>query len=303
MTVTLELPGLAGTNPLGFLAALGVLWLPDRQGEQSAKLAWTDQVVPHAVVSGFSSIDDLVEQAMAERERRRGNAALLFTVDGEGIKDVKFSESQLRRYLLACLDAGDGGRSVALASALVTEGSYDNSDQAKPTDLHFVAGQQKLVQMARELLDGLDADDLCEALKGPWGYGSKLPSFMWDVTDDRLYVLSAFNPSSEKKQTEPGAEFLALLGLTSLPVFAGPGRTRTTGCGGSWKAGEFRWPIWGRPCDLHGARSLIAHATLGNEQWLPAWGIRRLLRSAIRRSEQGGYGTFSPPIEVWRAPY
>jgi len=301
--MTVELTGLDGSNPLGFLAALGVISLPGESAMPPPTLEWTEGMIPHAVVSGFASIDEVVDRAMAERERLRGITAVTFAIDAEQIDDVKLSSEDLRCYIEACLDADDEGQSIALASALVAEGGYDNSGKAKPTDLHFTAGQQKFVRMERELIDGLDAVFLKDALVAPWTYGSELKSFMWDITDDRIYALAAYSPSSssEKKLTEPGAEFLAILGLPAFPVFAGSGRTKTTACGGSWKAGELTWPLWRRSCDAHGARSLVMHAHLGNEEWLEGWGVRRLMRSMIRRSDQGGYGTLSPPTEIWRA--
>ena len=47
----ISLPALEGTNPLGFLAALGVL---DAVAATTpgATLRWTDDLVPHAVIGG-----------------------------------------------------------------------------------------------------------------------------------------------------------------------------------------------------------------------------------------------------------
>ena len=62
------LPALEGTNPLGFLAALGVLDAltcanPD------ATLRWTDELVPHAVIGGVSDLDMLLDVLDRDRER------------------------------------------------------------------------------------------------------------------------------------------------------------------------------------------------------------------------------------------
>ena len=50
------LPALEGTNPLGFLAALGVL---DALAcaNPGATLRWTDELVPHAVAGSVSDLD------------------------------------------------------------------------------------------------------------------------------------------------------------------------------------------------------------------------------------------------------
>lgn len=79
---------------------------------------------------------------------------------------------------------------------------------------------------------------------------------MWDVVDDRIYALSSFNPSGEKKLTNPGPEALAILGLSRHPVFCGKSRTHTgrtnartltRGCSGSWSQGSYIWPLWSMP--------------------------------------------------------
>ena len=147
-------------------------------------------------------------------------------------------------YLRQAVACGSGGR---LASALVAEGSLDNQGVAKPSDFYFTAGQQKFLDTARKILNAVSSEDIKAGLEGPWRYESELPSLGWDVTDDRVYALRAVNPSPEKKLTNPGPEALALLGLSTHPVFAGRSRTDTQGCSGSWKAGWYSWPLWRRP--------------------------------------------------------
>jgi hypothetical protein len=144
--------------------------------------------------------------------------------------------------------------------------------------------------------------------EGPWSYESQLPSLMWDVSDDRVYALAANNPSnrSEKKLTNPGPEALAILGLSLHPVFAGRDRTLTQGCSGNWKDGYYSWPLWCRPATPFAVKSLLAHAyhhpaAAVCQRWFRAWGVFRILQSPVRRSDQGGYGTFSPPQTVWQA--
>jgi hypothetical protein len=301
----LELRGLEGTNPLAFLAALGVLSLPTAHDGSETRLAWTDHAVPYACVWGYSAIDQIATRAMAERDIWREAVVIRGPVRGLPMDDVKLKPSDLRPYIEACRDAGDHGRSAALVAALVAEGALDNNGVAKPTDLHFTAGQQRFLRMATELVEGLERADVEEALDGPWRYERELPSFMWDVTDDRVYALAAFNPSGEKKRTVPGAEFLALLGLRALPMFANGARAATTACSGTWKRGSFSWPLWSVPATFDGARTIVAHAGLTRgpaaerARWLTGWGVRQIWSCGIRRSEQGGYGSFAPPTSIW----
>jgi hypothetical protein len=301
------LTGLEGSNPLGFLAALGVQTLFESEERQPC-LWWSPDVVSHAFVDGQYTLKAVIEQALRVFPDWAASPALNpHFPKGE---NLKFTPDNLRKYLQNNKDLPPGD---TIASALVAEGSLDNSQRAKPSDLYFTAGQQRFLKMARSILLGTTEDHLREGLVGPWSYRSNLPSLMWDVVDDRLYALSSFDPAGEKKLTNPGPEALAILGLSRHPVFAalnrtnkGPGRTLTRGCSGSWKEGAYTWPLWSRPAPPRAVDSLLAHAT-GNtardlrnrSPWYRSWSVSQVLRSAIRRSSQGGYGTFGPPENIW----
>lgn len=295
----LVLHGLDGTNPLGFLAALGVLSVPPENGGEQSRLAWTEGIVPYPIVEGHDSIDALADAIVAERDQWRGATVLRFPSGSAPLDDLKLSPEELHHYVTECAQADDGGRSAALCAALVAEGARQQDGAAQPTNLYFTAGKQHFLQMARQIVDGLERAHVIEALAGPWTYRSKLPSFKWDVTDDRVYATSAVNPEDEKKPTIPGAEFLAFLGLRALPTFADGARAITTACAG--RAGDFTWPLWSELVSFPVARTLLAHASSDNERWLRGWTVRSLVSCHIRRSEKGGYGSFSPPSMVWSA--
>ncbi len=293
------LEGLEGTNPLGFFAALGIQVAFASESEQP-RLWWSDDVTPRAVVDADFSIDRIIDQALEVFIQWK--ASPVMDPKMEKGDELKFSSADLRTYLGQARNSDSVG---ILATALVAEGSLDNQGVSKPTDLYFMAGQQKFLKMAREILKRASREDLLTGLEGPWKYESKLPSLMWDITDDRDYALSAKDPSTDKKLTNPGPEALAVLGLSLHPVFAGKGRTLTQGCSGSWKAGYYSWPVWSKPASLNAVRSLLAHAcepTLADRyRWFRSWGIKKVFRSPIRRSNQGGYGTFGPPEVIWQA--
>jgi len=61
------LPALEGTNPLGFLAALGVL---DALAcaNSGATLRWTDELVPHAIIGSVGDLDMLLDVLDRDRE-------------------------------------------------------------------------------------------------------------------------------------------------------------------------------------------------------------------------------------------
>ena len=256
----IHLPGLEGTNPLGFLAALGVQVVFANEGEQP-RLWWSDDITPHAMVDEEFTVDRIASRALKAFSNWKDSLAVNpKRADGSRKPEddkLKLMPEEIRAYLSQTRRSGWGGD---LATALVAEGSLDNKGVAKPSDFYFSAGQQKFLDTARKILNAVSREDIETGLEGPWCYGSRVPSLGWDVTDDRVYALRANNPSPEKKLTNPGPEALALLGLSLHPVFAGRDRTDTQGCSGSWKAGYYSWPIWRRPASPRAVKSLLAHA-------------------------------------------
>ena len=308
MTAGTSLGGLEGTNPLGFLAGLGVQAVFDLE-QREPKLWWTEDVIPHAVIDADFGIDDIVEQALRVFPLWIDSYALNPRFGSKADDTAKFSRNELKEYLDSTRSRQFGNR---LATALVADGSFDGAGKvAKPTDLYFTAGQLKFLKIARDILAAVGRDALLEALSGPWSYSSTLSSLGWDTTDDRIYALAATNPAKDKKLTNPGAEAFAILGLSRHPVYAGRDRrgrdrTLTQGCAGRWRrGGTYTWPIWTRPATASVVRSLLAHTTGDSKEidsrsrYYRAWGIGSVMRSAIRRSDQGGYGTFSPPEVAW----
>lgn len=300
----IELQGLPGTNPLAFMAALGIQAAFEIESNAPA-LRWSEGLNPMAWVNTDIGIDGIVEQVLTAARQWIDEPAL---APKPSVDDIKFPAETIGSYLAESL----GFPSHRLATALVAEGSLDavTGKVAKPTDFHFTAGRQLFLQMARRILAGVTADDIISALLGPWRYDSKLPSLRWDVADDRAYALSAFDPTdntNNPKLTNPGAECLALLGLSAFPVFAGARKTATTGCSGTWRQGTFSWPLWNRPASARVVRTLVAHIDVNcvnDERFtrsLPSLGVFQVIASTIRRNDRAmGLGNFAPPEVIWQ---
>jgi hypothetical protein len=296
--MAIDMSGLDGRNPLAYFAAIGALTAADRVAPQMAvRLSWAAGPIPRPVLHGITTMDQLVDLLEADRKAWRGSVAL----DFPGHDDVKFDAATQREYLQQCRSAEDEGRSAALAAALIAEGVFAHTGDGKPTDFHFTAGQQKFLTIARELRDGLQRDDLVEALAGPWRYSREMKTFGWDVSDDRIYALSASNPSKERKLTVPGADWLALLGLVAYPVVRSGQSASPPGVSGTWKRGRFTWSVWDEPLHAASVCALIATGW-SDEVRLARVGLFRQYSSPIRRSEQGGYGSFGPPSVHWERP-
>lgn len=290
----IELPGLVGTNPLGFMAALGALDVADRTFD-SPQLRWTETLLPHAVVSGVGSLDDLVEAILADRDRWRDS--VVFTgYDGSNPSDIKPEPAEVLPWFEAALKS-EHPEDLRLLHGLLSEGAraVTGKPAAKPTHLHFTAGQQKFLALAVTIRDGIGADELVEALIGPWKYKSKLGVLRWDNTvGEKQHALMWKKPSSIKTLGVPGADWLGLLGLSFFPTSTHSGELRTTACSDAWKiGGELKWPLWRRGAGAAEIRSLVATRPPGKRDQR-ARGIVAVATSEIRRTDQGGYGSFGP---------
>ena len=291
-----HLTGLEGTNPLGFLAALGVQVLFESE-EHQPKLWWTDDIIPHTVVDPEFDLDRIVDQAFRVFPRWLESPALN---PGFGTKvddTAKFNSEELKTYLSNSQPKRLGSR---LATALVAEGSFDNNKRSKPSDLYLSAGKAQFLKDGRTILTDVTKKNLANGLVGPWSYESRLPSLRWDNTDDPNWALSPSKPGV-KKLTCPGPEALALLGLSLVPVFGSPGRTLTLGCTGSWNRAVFAWPLWRSPSSPAVVRSLLAHVTPSEpfwterRMWYKAWSVSCIVQSTIRRKNTaGGIGNMGP---------
>lgn len=294
-----HLTGLSGTNPLGFMAALGVQVLFEDENHQP-RLWWTEDVIPHAVTDGEFDVDRIVRRALEIFPVWLGSTALNPGTGSKADNDAKFKpDHQLREYL----KINETGRAPdRLACCLVAEGSYDRKGNAKPSDLYLSAGRVAFLRDARKIISKVSQDDLIVALRGPWQYNSKLPSLRWNTVDDPNWALAPTKPGVNKR-TCPGVEALALLGFSLFPVFGKLGRTLTQNCEGEWtRGGKFVWPLWRRPLSQRVARSLLAHvvseahpAFERRTAWFTAWSIDYIVESGIRRSKTAsGLGNMGP---------
>ncbi len=299
MNASLPLTGLDGANPLGFLAALGLLEVLTEGGREPGEitLGWSYRGAWSPVVMSREALtfERLAERVMADLETWREEPAI--DLEYDGVRDLKPPPAEYRAYLERLAARAELGRrrSVDLAAAFASDVVVDNNRNTKPTALHFTSGQQKFLAMVRELVGGVTADDVRESLEGPWRYQRTLPVLRWDSTVTREHALSAAAPADEKPNGVPGADWLAFRGLPFLPVAPRGRRLDTTGC--TFRRGEarFTWPLWSCGLSRETVRSVLAHPGLAkaSERQRRALGVEVVLEARIRRSNKG-YGNFSP---------
>lgn len=303
----LALTGLDGANPLGFLAALGTLAAVDAAAP-GGRLSWKNEGRWRPTLISEFDRDALLTALTADLRTWDDDPAIALSY-GKGTKiarDLKPPPECFTKYVTDLLATatreglssflGRSRRPLDYANAFATELAEDNNGNTKPTVLHFTAGQQEFLKAVLELVATITPADLEEALFGPWSYTRELPVLGWDSSMSRDYALRADDPSKSKKTGVPGADWLAFRGLAFLPVVPIHGEARTAGCAGGWKTGTFTWSLWSSALDVDAIRSLMTCADVedSSAHVRRARGIAAVLRAGIRRSDQGGYGSFQP---------
>lgn len=309
--ITRVLPGLEAHNPLGFLAALGLLRVLDHEaaitGRAPPRLGFVEQGAFLANLVTSHTVAEITAIVLRDAAAQGDNRALQLAYDKDGsivpagtkssIRDLKPSPAGARELLDYAATADP--RTAAQAAAWFSELVQDNNGRTKPTAFHFTAGQQAFLKMVEDLRTGLTEEHLREALDGPWTNTSLLPSLSWDASVTRLYALRAVNPSGEQRGSVPGANWLGLLGLAFFPVVVLDSRLVTTCVTGGWKDSVFTWPVWSPAAELTAIASLLRlDVAAWTQRERAAYGIETVFRSRILRADQGGYGSFTPAAVV-----
>lgn len=271
---TLELTGLRGHHPLGFLAACGLLLCcGGRDGSREVRLGWKEteegsgwSVVLHREKE--PKLDSIVRMLVRQASREKASCALRWSIridDREkfrslGSRLLGDEQSAHRERTLAVLPS--------LASDLVVNAK---TKKLQPTSLDFTSASQPFLKSIRDLSQQLSTntaprsgrtsarDSLHEALCGPWQYRDDAHSLGWDPQTQRLHALRHKLPEQDKQnRSVRGAVFLASQALPLFPCFAVNRKLRTTGFHHDGGEDWFAWPVWREPISLDTLRCLLA---------------------------------------------
>lgn len=301
----LVLTGLAGANPLGFLAALGTLrtlaiGCPNPTPRMSWRFAGGWRPVVH---STFPDADALT--AKLHGLLTHPNEALSVCDDpGMPTETYRSKARELRTHNVRAANL-----LAALASDAVT--MTNSRKQAVCQDTAFRtmsgAGHQHLLKFARNICGACEAKHLRQALVETWRYNDPVQNhtLRWDPVDDVRYALRWRDPSGDPARTNRGAVYGAnRLALEALPLFpcVPRGRAlRTAGFVEDRGAGVWlRWPIWVQPLSLDAVRSLLTlPETLSSDARADALRARGVAeRFESRRVTVGKFRCFSPARPV-----
>lgn len=310
---TIDLPGLDGSNPLAFLAALGTLRLLDAP-DRPVRLAW------HRAHGGWTarlSMDDELEdaelaQSLADHLRRSADHPALARWD-----DLSVTPEEFRDFVQEAADhATSSDRGWAdFAAAFGCEATFHTAGSKttiRDTALRTMsgAGHQHFLKTMRHLLQMVTTEQVHKTLFSPWLYDDPLEksTLRWDPNDDVRYALRWRNPSGDperkKRGSMVGANALAIHGLPFFPTAPAGARLATTGFSRFGRDVAWTWPIWEPPVHAAVVRSLLASAELQARapleselrDHLARRGVVEIYRS--RRITTGKYRNFTPAEPV-----
>ncbi len=270
----LLLPGLDGTNPLGFLAALGVLRVLSEL-QLVVKLSWqrnggTWRPYLHGVSTPLPELGTKLHQVIGNLDQSA------WSID----KELPFQANRLRDHASNAVENGSrasrmNADSIAAFGAECCREKKKVKNKEieifKDTSFRLVrSGDNQhngLLSYAVRTIELCTEEHIQRAVGSDWLYRDEKLSFRWDPAEDRGYALQWGDPSDDGALTERGANCLALFGMACFPVIPVNGQAETTGFGlKAPRQSSFTWPIWKHPVNLSVVRSLLTVAELQRKQ-------------------------------------
>jgi hypothetical protein len=294
----IQLVGLDGSNPLGFLAALGLLHVV-----AGAKLGFFEDGSFQAFIDVEWSESEVATLIAADAEAAANKSApWRFTYTKAATKkqspqevaDLKPPPDEFKTFLATCTAAWLRGdeQAARYAAAYATDIAVDSKGNTKPTAFHFTAAQQTFLGA----VEGIRASVTEEWVKTSLfkGHGERPGSNLrWDPRAERNWALMATNPSGDGTRVDAPLEWLAFRGLPLLPSFPRGSRIVTTGVVGRGDEMTFTWPLWSIAASLQTTRSALQVDWTASTRERVARGIFAICSSTIRRTSQG-FGNFGP---------
>lgn len=246
----LPLPGLDGANPLGFLAAIGLLKTLSCKDTRQIQMAWRVAQatwipcvrMPDAAPLDESRVLDQLESSLlADRPAHPAN---LYDELASASSNQRFSRRDLFDQIGKQATRHSRARADFLAAIASDMADSDATNQLQTTRRDYHLGNIDAI------LKHTTREHLRRTLFQPWDYADSLKnqSLHLDPSEDRRHAYQWNRPSGDPNRKQGnmlGANRLAIEAIewfTSLPH---GGKLTTVGFFGT-RAGETRWtwPLW-----------------------------------------------------------
>jgi hypothetical protein len=304
------LPGFQGGNPLGFLAALGLLRiLTDDHSVWRPRLNWAQHGTwrPALHLSVAIKNDGLVDAVFSSLSRRK---TLYSSLARRVEPNVKLSRTKFRNLFSSITD-------WATLSFLAASGAElpEDDKQIAVTPLRMVngSGHQDYLPIIREIAKNTGKTHVAATLMEPWRFtdAGRNRSLRWDPSDKREYALRWDDPSTDPARVQLAANRLAIEAIPLFPIHPRATRAATVGFHlvkqGRRTTTRFRWPIWQvnggastQGLTLDAIRSLLELPQLASPSDHRAE-LRQLGVQCVYESERlqdGYYGNFAPSSAI-----
>lgn len=320
--MNLSVPALRGDDPLGFLAALGLVALAEQGELPSLRLAWEGRYSPSAAVDGdFDSLDSLGEalEKAFQSLRERGELAPGFGTDfppqQTGTTDpMRMEPEDMARHYAAADERWHDGQPwfarwlIALAAQAAVKDAKRNDVVLTP----FYAPTGRMTLRASIFEKTIEA---VEQVGGPgdavrrWRRISYYGANFDDRAERDAGVTTNGKPDS---QGAPSPTWLAAMAMRLFPMVDDGRKAAAVG----WqRARMFQgftsrslvWPIWRPFLDAAAVRAMLARPELElkngdvqarNKPRLVALGVSAVFGSSRRTLSQGD-GPLGPARRIW----
>lgn len=316
----LMLNGLDGSNPLGFLAAVGVLQVVS-DSNKTARMQWVfaaDGWRPMLTGSGSSRDEFCVVLHTSLSEASTAIFDIGKTQQGSRQSNkFPFAADRFVDALKAAIvrTHAEDRREVDMLAAFGMELHPDKQAVFQCTRFKMVrsgdSNSQGMLFYAKALRDGLDRRMLQRTLFDAWDYGDEGYRLRWDPIEDQRYALRWRDPSPGRGPSKSGAtdgpgtmiaaNCLAVEALRCFPVMPEGARARTTGFHNVQSRTTFVWPIWTVPLAVETVRSLLSLSDLEktplDRSALVARGVDEVYGVPLVRPNQY-YSNFAPALPI-----
>lgn len=255
----LLLNGLDGSNPLGFLAAVGTAVVlqdvfPEMYlGWQQAEGGWRPFLV------GCDDDEQKFSQKLLETQQNSSMAA--FDIDNRLPFDAEKFSRKLRdvQRSSSIADRRDADFFSGFGTELYPD---EKSGQFQDSRFRMVrsgdSAGQGLPFYAREMRKKVGIDHIQRTLFHTWDYQDTGYSLRWDPIEDQRYALRWRDPSKTSQGTMLAANSLAVEALQWFPTLLIGSQARTTGFRRVGRRETyFVWPIWTPLVSLGTVKSLL----------------------------------------------
>jgi hypothetical protein len=300
----LMLSGLDGSNPLGFLAALGVhQTLGQHYPKENILMRWTQcgGVWLPVLINNPVGVDVFCENL---EEILRGLSREPFQIENK----LPFDVSKFRKNALDFMNQGNQSdrRNLDILAGFGSDAIANKDGIFQDTKLRMIRAGDSVGNgfpaYSLSICEETGALDLQRTLFRNWDYSDKGTSLRIDPNEDRQYALRGGDPSKESTLSMRGANRLAIEAM-ALMYTAPSGKS--LGTAGFTELGKkcvyWTWPIWKYPISINTAKSVISLPMLQEESMnnhsLSAFGIAVVFRCR-RIATSKYYNNLSPSFAV-----